>query len=301
MGTPEFAVPSLEALIAAGHTVCGVFSQPDRPKGRGMRVVPTPVKACAQAHQLPVYQPERLKDSTALELLHTLAPDLIVVAAYGRILPDELLEVPPLGCINVHSSLLPRYRGAAPIHWAILNGDTETGVTIMEMVHDLDAGDIIDQVYTQIGPDETSEDLSRRLAQMGASLLVQVVEQLAQGSAKRTPQDQTLVTLAPMLTKKLSHMDWTRTAHELHNQVRGLLPWPAASTDVISGDLVKIFRTAETGEQTDAIPGTIVASGKQGIDIACGDKKILRILELQPIGGKRMNSAAYLLGHPLAP
>ena len=193
MGTPDFAVPSLEALVAAGHRVVGVFSQPDKPKNRGMKLLPTPVKVCAQAHDIPVFQPTKLRDGTALETIRALAPDLIVVAAYGRILPQEILDYPRLGCINVHSSLLPKYRGSAPIHWAILNGDRETGVTIMHMALALDAGDIIAQRATPIDPDETVETLHDRLAQMGAELLVETVDKIAHGTATRTAQEESQV------------------------------------------------------------------------------------------------------------
>ncbi|MFQ7454361.1 MAG: methionyl-tRNA formyltransferase [Flavonifractor plautii] len=188
MGTPDFAVPSLEALIAAGHTVCGVFTQPDKPRNRGMKLQAPPVKVCALAHNIPVYQPVKSRDGAALALIQELAPELIVVAAYGRILPDEILAAPPKGCINVHSSLLPKYRGAAPIHWAVLNGDSETGVTIMHMAHDLDAGDIIAQAATPIDPDETVVALHDRLAVLGAESLVNVVADIAAGTATRTPR-----------------------------------------------------------------------------------------------------------------
>ena len=298
MGTPDFAVPSLEALVQAGHTVCGVFTQPDKPKNRGMKLLPPPVKVCAQSHDIPVYQPTKLRDGTALELIRQLAPELIVVAAYGRILPDDILAAPPLGCINVHSSLLPAYRGAAPINWAILNGDQETGVTIMHMAHDLDAGDIIAQTATPIGPDETAPELYGRLAQLGAELLLHVVDDLAAGTAARVPQEHEKATLAPMLSKELSPMDWTRTAGQLHDQVRGLIPWPAAVT-TLSGNRCKVFSATILAERTDAEPGTILRADKAGINVACGEGTVLRIDELQPDGGKRMKAADYLRGHPI--
>ena len=298
MGTPDFAVPSLEALVAAGHDVCGAFTQPDKPKNRGMKLLPTPVKVCAQAHGIPVFQPVKLRDGTALAQIQELAPELIVVAAYGRILPDDILAAPPRGCINVHSSLLPKYRGAAPINWAVLNGDSETGVTIMHMAHDLDAGDIIDQAATPIDPDETVVSLHDRLAQMGAALLVRSVADIAAGTAKRTPQDHSKATLAPMLSRELSPMDFTRPARELHNQVRGLIPWPAAVTEL--GDRrCKVFSTSVLDAHTDAAPGTILAAGKEGIQVACGGGTVLRIDELQADGGKRMKAADYLRGHPI--
>lgn len=298
MGTPDFAVPSLEALIQAGHKVCGVFTQPDKPKNRGMKLLPPPVKVCAQSHDIPVYQPTKLRDGTALALIRELSPDLIVVAAYGRILPDDILAAPPVGCINVHSSLLPAYRGAAPINWAILNGDKETGVTIMHMAHDLDAGDIIAQTATPIGPDETAPELYDRLARLGAELLVQVVDGLGAGTAGRTPQDASRATLAPMLSKELSPMDWNRTAGQLHDQVRGLIPWPAAVT-TLSGNRCKVFSTTIMTDRTDAAPGTILQADKAGIAVACGEGTVLRIDELQPDGGRRMKAADYLRGHPI--
>ena len=300
MGTPAFAVPSLRALVEAGHEVCGVFTQPDRPKNRGMKLLPTPVKEYAITQDIPVFQPATLKDGTALEQIRDLAPQLIAVAAYGRILPRELLDCPPLGCINVHSSLLPKYRGAAPINWAVLRGEAETGVTIMHMAPELDAGDIILQRSTSIAPDETAEELLLRLAEMGGELLVEAVAQLAAGTAPRTPQDPAKATYAPMLSRELSPIDWTRSAQEIHDQVRGLIPWPTATTQVIGGRTVKIFATAVTGK-TAAAPGTILAAGEAGIDIACGDGRVLRVLELQAEGKRRISAADYLRGNPIRP
>lgn len=301
MGTPDFAVPSLEALIAAGHEVCGVFSQPDKPVGRHQnKLKPTPVKECALAHDIPVFQPAGLRDGEALAQLKELAPELIVVAAYGRLLPDEILALPPKGCINVHSSLLPKYRGSAPIHWAVVNGDKETGVTIMDVVAELDGGDILAQVSTSIDPDETVETVHDRLAALGGELLVKTVAQIGDGTVKRVPQDPARVTYAPMLSRALSPIDWTQSARAIHNKVRGLNPWPATSTDVISGDTVKIYRSAVLDKTVSAQPGTIVAAGKEGIDIACGDGQVLRVLELQAPGSRRMAAADYLRGHPLS-
>ncbi|MBR4098479.1 MAG: methionyl-tRNA formyltransferase [Clostridium sp.] len=298
MGTPDFAVPSLEGLIAAGHEVCGVFTQPDKPVGRHQnRLQATPVKAAALAHDIPVFQPVKLRDGTALSTLETLAPELIVVAAYGRILPDDILALPPMGCINVHSSLLPKYRGAAPINWAVVNGDAETGVTIMHMATELDAGDIISQVTTPIDPEETVESVHDRLARLGGELLVTTVEAIANGTATRTPQDPEKVTLAPMLSRELSPIDWSRPAKAIHNQVRGLTPWPATSTDIFGGDTVKVFSVTETGTETNKPAGTIVSADKNGIDVACGDGMVLRILELQAPGSRRMSAADYLRGH----
>ena len=300
MGTPDFAVPSLEALIAAGHEVCGVFSQPDKPVGRHQnKLKPTPVKECALAHDLPVYQPVTLKDGTALETVRQLAPELIVVVAYGRILPEDLLKIPTYGSVNVHASLLPKYRGAAPINRAILDGETETGVSIMYLVKELDAGDVLRVAKAPIGPEETAPELWDRLAALGAQALSETIPTLADGTAVATPQDGTKATYAAMLSRELSPVDWTRSAHAVSCQVRGLLPWPCASTDVINGEPMKLYAVKETGETTSAAPGAIVAAGKQGIDIACGDGKLLRVTELQAQGGKRMAAGAYLLGHPI--
>lgn len=296
MGTPDFAVPSLEALLGAGHTVCGVFTQPDKPKNRGMKLQPTPVKECALSHGIPVFQPVKLRDGTALEQIRALAPELIVVAAYGRILPQDILDCPPKGCINVHSSLLPRYRGAAPINWAILNGDGETGVTIMHMAAALDAGDIIAQASAPIGPDETAPELTARLAELGGALLAETVARIEAGTAERIPQEEEQATLAPMLGKELSPLDFSRSAQALHDQVRGLIPWPAATARV-GGVRCKIFATA--AERGSGGPGTVLEAGKNGILIACGGDTALRILELQPDGGKRMRASDYLRGHPV--
>lgn len=295
MGTPDFAVASLRRLVEDGHEICGVFTQPDKPKNRGMKMTFSPVKEYALTQNLPVFQPVTMKDGTALETCRQLAPELIVVAAYGRILPEELLQVPPYGSINVHSSVLPKYRGAAPINWAILNGEQETGVTIMYMAKELDAGDIIHCLKTPIDPEETAQELTERLALLGAQALAETVELLQTGKAVRTPQDHSAQTYAPMLSKALSPMDWNRPALALHNQVRGLIPWPCAST-VLGGKQVKVFRT-ELGDKTAAAPGTVVAAGKQGIEVACGDGQTLRITQLQAEGGKRMAAADYLRGH----
>ena len=301
MGTPDFAVPSLEGLIGAGHQVCGVFCQPDKPVGRHQnKLQAPPVKQTALKHGIPVFQPTKLRDGTALAQLRELDPELIVVAAYGRILPDDILELPPMGCINVHSSLLPKYRGAAPINWAVINGETETGVTIMYMATQLDAGDIIAQAATPIDPEETVETLHDRLAQMGGALLVKTVAELAAGTARRTPQDPEQVTFAPLLSRELSPIDWARPAKAIHDQVRGLVPWPATSTDILGGGAVKVFAVRETGEDTGKAPGSILSAGKDGICVACGDGKVLAITELQAPGARRMAAADYLRGHPIS-
>ena len=297
MGTPQFAVPSLNALQKAGHELVGVFCQPDKPRSR-MKVTACPVKEYALSNNIPVFQPEKLRDGEAMETVKALAPQLIVVAAYGRILPDEMLAYPKLGCINVHSSLLPKFRGAAPINWAILTGEKETGVTIMHMAHDLDAGDIILQESTAIDPDETAEELYNRLAEMGGELVVQAVSALENGTAPRVPQDGEQATLAPMLSKELSPMDFSRPAQELHNQVRGLYPWPAAVTE-LDGLRCKVLKTAIAEETTGKAAGAVVQADKNALKIACGDGSVLELITIQPDGKKSMAATAFLQGHPI--
>lgn len=297
MGTPEFAVASLRRLVEEGHTICGVLTQPDKPRNRGHKVTFSPVKEYALSVGLDVYQPVTLRDEAALELVKGLAPELTVVAAYGKLLPEAILAVPPLGSINVHSSLLPKYRGAAPINWAILNGEETTGVSIMYMAKALDAGDVILQKSTPIGPDEDALALTARLAQLGAEALSETVTALAAGTADRTPQNEAEMTYAPMLGRELSAMDWTRSAADLSCQVRGLIPWPCAQAE-IAGTRFKVYRTAPGGA-TDKAPGTLLSAGKQGIEVACGDGRSLYLTEIQAEGGKRMSAAAYLLGHPM--
>ena len=297
MGTPDFAVASLKRLVEDGHDVCGVFTQPDKPKNRGHKLAFSPVKDYALTVGIPVYQPVKLRDGEALRLVEELAPELIVVAAYGRILPEDILNTPPYGSINVHSSILPKYRGAAPINWAILNGDSVTGVTIMYMAKELDAGDVILCRETAIDPDEDAQMLTARLAALGADALAEAVERLHDGTAVRTPQDHSAYTYAPMLDRSLSPLDFSKSARQLHDQVRGLIPWPCASM-TLDGKNVKVYRTAVGGE-TALAAGKIAEAGKQGLAIACGDGRLLRILELQAEGGKRMAAADYLRGHPV--
>ena len=299
MGTPEFAVPSLRALVGAGYEVCGVFTQPDRPKNRGMRLQPTSVKEYALTENIPVYQPEKLRTGQALAILEGLAPELIVVAAYGKLLPAEILELPRLGCINVHSSLLPRYRGAAPINWVILNGERESGVTIMHMAQGLDTGDIILQRATPITPEDTAQTLHDRLSELGAQLLLEAVDALGRGTAPRIPQDDARSCYAPMLSRELSPIDWSESAWHIHNQVRGLIPWPSATAE-IDGVHCKIWKTAVLEERRAGAPGSIVQADKHGLKVLCGDGQVLAIEELQPDGKKRMAAAAFLLGHPIA-
>ncbi len=297
MGTPEFAVEQLRRLVEDGHDICGVFTQPDKPKNRGMKMTFSPVKEYALSQGLTVYQPTKMRDGTALALVQELKPELIVVAAYGRILPEDILAVPPKGCINVHSSVLPKYRGAAPINWAILDGLKETGVTIMYMAKELDAGDIICIKKTEILPEENAQELTGRLALLGAEALAEAVAQIGAGTATRTPQDHSAFTYAPMLSKELSPLDWSKPAQALHDQVRGLIPWPCASM-VLAEKKLKVFKT-KLGGKTEARPGAVLTAGKQGLEMACGDGQSLWILEVQAEGGKRMMAADYLRGHPV--
>ena len=295
MGTPDFAVPCLQTLLDSPHSVVGVFTQPDKPQGRKMVLTPPPVKVLAAENGMPVFQPEKMKDPATLEQLKILAPDLIVVVAYGRILPRAVLELPRYGCINVHASLLPKYRGAAPIQWAILDGETETGVTIMQMDAGLDTGDMLLVKKTPIDPEETAEMLFERLSVLGAQALAEILPRL--DDLHPVPQPAGDFGYAKMISKSMSPLDWSRSAAQLHDQVRGLIPWPCATTE-LNGATVKVYRTA-VGEETAAAPGSVVEANKKGIAIACGDGKLLRILELQAQGGKRMAAAAYLAGHPI--
>ena len=297
MGTPDFAVASLKRLVEDGHEICGVITQPDKPKNRGHKMQPTPVKEYALTQNLEVYQPLKAKDGEAMGIVESLNPELIVVAAYGKVLPEELLNYPKYGSINVHSSLLPAYRGAAPINWAILDGLEETGVTIMYMAKELDAGDIILQKVTAIGEDEDSLALTTRLADLGAEALSEAVVALGNGTAVRVPQEHEKHTYASMLTREMSPIDWNRSAREINCQVRGLIPWPCASTE-LAGTKFKVYRT-ELGGETEKTAGTVLSAGKKGIEVACGDGRSLVITELQAEGGKRMAAAAYLLGHPI--
>ena len=288
MGTPEFAVAVLRRLVEDGTDIAAVYTQPDKPKNRGMKLVPTPVKEYALTRKIPVYQPPSCRDEAVLEELRALAPEVIVVAAYGKILPQALLDIPSKAIINVHSSLLPQYRGAAPINWAVLNGDAETGVTIQYMAAELDAGDILLAKSTPIGPEEDAGELYVRLAELGGEAASEALRLLEAGTAPRTPQVYGLqYQYASMLSREMSPLDFTKPARVLVNQVRGLIPWPCATTDV-SGVRWK-----------DRAPGAILSAGKDGIAVACGDGGSLVITELQADGGKRMSAADYLRGHPI--
>lgn len=296
MGTPEFAVPCLERLIEDGHHVSLVVTQADKPKGRGQKMMPPPVKECALKHGIPVLQPASLKNEEVQETLRGHQPELIVVVAYGKILPRTVLEMPKHGCINVHASLLPRYRGAAPIQWAVLSGEVESGVTTMYMDVGLDTGDMLLSDRCAIEPDLTAGELHDRLSVMGAEVLSKTLKALEKGELQRIPQNDAESCYAPMLDKSLCPMDFTKTARQLHDQVRGLSPWPVA-TVVREGKRLKIHRT-HVADAVDAIPGQIVSA--QPLIVACGEGTALEICEVQAEGGKRMDAAAYFRGHPVA-
>ena len=298
MGTPDFAACSLQRLIDEGFDVAGVFCQPDKPRDRGHKLVPCAVKQTALAAGLPVYQPEKLRDGTALETLRSLAPDLIAVVAYGRILPDDILTLPKYGCVNVHGSLLPKYRGSAPIQRAVLSGDAVTGVTTMYLSSGMDEGDMIYTDETAIGETETSGELFDRLAPMGAALLVRTVRAIEAGTAPRIPQDHSQATYAPPLSKEESPIDWTQSARMVLKHICGMQPWPCATAH-LGGTDFKIFGASYTYRPTAKAPGTVLSAGKAGIEVACGGGETILITELQAAGGKRMAAGAYLLGHPL--
>ena len=297
-GTPEFAVPSLEGLIASPHTVVSVVTQPDRPRGRGQRVTDSPIKAVARAHGIDVLQPARLRDPGFIDSLAALTPDLGVVAAYGKLIPGDILALPRFGMINVHASLLPRYRGAAPVHRAVIDGMTETGVTIMRMVVALDAGAMLAKVARPIDPEETSDVVERDLARLGVSPLLSVIEQLANGTAREEPQDDAQSTYAARLTKEEGLIDWTRPASAIHNRVRGMYPWPHAYT-YASGKLLIVLKSRVEERSTDAEPGTLVEVSRDHLQIAAGGGTHLALLELQPEGRRPMPVRDVLAGHPL--
>lgn len=297
-GTPELAVPSLAAL-AARHEVTAVVCQPDRPKGRGKKLLPPPVKAWAEAHGLPVHQPTKLNDGTFEACLRDEAPDVCALAAYGRILKAPILAVPPHGFINMHPSLLPKYRGPSPIQSAVLNGDPVTGVTIMDISLEMDAGDIYLQQQVSIGPDETAAALTDRLAELGGAMMAEVADALAAGTARRTPQDDAAATYCRLLTKEDGFIDWTAPAAQIHALVRGAQPWPAAQCG-LHGEVCKVYETALVLGKADAPPGTIVAVHKDRVIVATGDG-LIAVLMLQPPGKKALAMGDYLRGHALEP
>lgn len=299
MGTPDFAVPCLQALLEGPDAVAAVVCQPDRPRGRGRKLEPPPVKRLAAANGLPVLQPESVKGPEFLTQLEAFAPDLLVVVAYGRILPAAVLRAAPLGAINVHASLLPRYRGAAPIQWALINGDGETGVSIMQLDSGMDTGPVLLTAREAIRPEDTAGTLAPRLAALGAQTLVQAVAGLKTGQLSPRPQEQALATQAPMLDKALGHLDWTQPAARLHCLIRGCDPWPSAYA-FLQGRRYRFFKPAYVEQSSDAAPGTICRADGSGLYVASG-QGLLCLGEIQPEGKRRMPLAACLHGTPLAP
>ena len=297
MGTPEFAVPCLAALYEHCDVI-GVVTQPDKPRGRGQKLVPSPVKAWAEAHGLPVWQPKRIKEEDFTAFLEEQKPDLMVVVAFGQILSQRILDIPPYGCINVHGSLLPRYRGAAPMQWCVIDGEKKTGITTMFMDAGLDTGDMLLKAEFPIGPDTTLEEVHDGLMALGAKVLIDTLEELSAGTLKRIPQTGES-NYAPMLTKETGHIHWQDCAQKIHNLVRGLDSWPGAYT-FLAGKKYKIWRTRCSTEKTEAQPGTILrADKKEGLFVAAGDG-VLEITELQAPGKKRMAAKDYLNGHAIA-
>lgn len=298
MGTPEIARTCLKKIQEAGHTVLGVYTKPDTPKNRGMKLSVSAVKEYAVSAGLPVFQPQTFRDVAVTDQLRDLAPDLIVVVAYGKLLPQAVLDLPPLGCINMHASILPELRGAGPVQWSILNHCTETGVTAMYMSAGMDEGDIIEIRRTPIDPQETSAELMDRLAVIAADLAVDTIAAIGKNTARRTPQDPSRATYAPMLSKDLSPIRWEQPLRHVIDQVRGLIPWPVATAE-LQGKTFKIFRVEDAGHPTEAAPGTLLALNKRGLEVACGDGKAALITLLQAEGGKRMTAADYFRGHPI--
>ena len=295
MGTPDIAATCLTKILDDGFQVVGVYTQPDRPKGRGMKMVYSPVKEVALTHEIPVFQPENFREDETVEELKALQPDVVAVVAYGRILPQRVLDIAPKGFINIHASILPQYRGSAPYQWAVLDGLKETGVTAMYLCREMDAGDMIDVAKTPIGEDETAGELLDRLAVLGAELLSKTLSKVEKGEAKGIPQDGSKATYAPMLDKAMSAIDWTKSAQQIHNHVRGLHPWPVATAE-LAGTKFKIHATAVV--DGSGVPGAILGLTKTGLQVACGEGAI-EIRSLQAEGGKRMAAPDYFRGHPL--
>ena len=295
MGTPDIAATCLKKVLGDGFDVVGVWTQPDRPKGRGMKLVASPVKELALANNIPVFQPENFRADEDVQALRDLNPDVVAVVAYGRILPQRVLDIPTKGCVNIHASILPEYRGSAPYQWAVLDGKKETGVTAQHMVREMDAGDIIDVAKTPIGENETAGELLDRLAVLGADLLSRTLTAFAEGTVTRTPQDPAGISFAPMLDKSMCPIDWNKTAQQVHDQVRGLHPWPIATME-LKGKKFKVHATriVEGAGQ----PGEILGLTKTGLKIACSEGAV-EVISLQAEGGKRMAAPDYFRGHPL--
>jgi methionyl-tRNA formyltransferase len=299
LGSGAFAIPSFEALLEAGHEIAAVVTQPDRARGRGQRLAPPPLKPAALARDVRVLQPRRVKEPEAQQALRALAPEVQVVVAFGQILPKSVIEIPPRGTVNVHASLLPRYRGAAPIQWAIVNGEPVTGVTTMLIDEGLDTGPTLLRAETEVAPRETAAELEPRLARLGAGLLVETLRRLAEGSLQPVPQDHSRATLAPMLRKQDGRIDWARGAQEIDRRVRGFQPWPGAST-TLRGRELKLLR-ASPEPDGPGTPGEVVAAGHDGIVVACGSGTRLRLLEVQPESRRSMSAAAFAAGARLLP
>ncbi|MEE0509453.1 methionyl-tRNA formyltransferase [Phascolarctobacterium succinatutens] len=296
MGTPDFAVGSLQALCESGkHEILAVVTQPDRPKGRGNKLLQTPVKEYALAQGLTVYQPQKVKTPEFVELLHELQPELIVVAAFGQFLSKEILELPKYGCINVHASLLPKYRGAAPIQYAIIKGEKESGVTIMQMDIGMDTGAMLDKVVVPIAENTTMGELHDALREQGAALLLEVIDKIAAGTAVAEPQDNEQATYATLLDRSMEHIDWSKTAQEVHNLIRGFNPAPSTFTKLPNGKSLKIWGSKMTGKSSAAAAGTVIETGKHSFFVACGEG-VLEITEVQPESKKRMPAQVFLNG-----
>lgn len=297
MGTPDIAATCLNKLLEEKIEIVGVYTQPDRPKNRGMKLAFSPVKELALAHSLPIFQPESFRDPETLAQMQALCPDVIAVVAYGRILPQSVLDIPPMGCINIHASLLPAYRGSAPYQWAVLDGQKTTGVTAMYLCREMDAGDIIDTAVTPIEENETAGELLDRLAVLGAELLHKTLCAIENGTVTRIPQDEERATYAPMLDKTMCPIDFNKTASQVHNHIRGMNPWPVA-TMLLQGKHFKVYEARIVEEEITAAPATVLGLTKTGLRIACGQGAVeIRILQAE--GGKRMAAPDYFRGHPL--
>ncbi len=294
MGTPDFAVPALESIISEGHNVQAIFAQPDKPAGRGYNLRKPPVKICAEKHGIAVYQPEKLRDSDAEAVIKQLNPDIIVVAAYGQILPESILKLPRLGCVNIHASLLPRLRGAAPIQWAIYNGDKVTGITTMKMAKGLDTGDILEQAETEIGENETADSLHDRLSALGAKIIISTLNKLENGSITPRPQGEEF-TYAPLIKKSMGEIDFSKTAREIYNMIRAFTPWPSAFI-MLNGRRIKIVEAA-VSDKTTKMPAGSVCFTDGAISAACGDGSVIDFLVIQPEGSGKMPVDAFLRGH----
>ncbi len=298
MGTPDFAVPALNALISGPDQVVAVVSQPDRPRGRGKKLLPTPVKQAALAAGLPVLQPVKIKTGEFRDELAAFRPDVMVVAAYGRILPPPLLELPPYGCINIHGSILPKYRGAAPIQWAVMNGDKQSGISIMQMDEGMDTGDILHLKTIKLAADETAGSLFNKLAELGGTAILEALQMLKEGRLQPISQDHQLAVLAPMLKKEDGHIDWRQDAQIIHNKIRGLDPWPSAFC-FLEQNRLRLFRPEVVYMDSGHPPGTIISTDKDGLLIAAG-KNCLKIAEVQPEGKKRMKASDFVNGHTIS-